>query len=1535
MKHFFFRFFFIALYINISTPISYSEAIFDGTINPENANQTLSGTFTIKPGDGKQKGNNLFHSFKKFDLKQNEVALFTGENINNIISRVTGGTASIIDGTIKSDIDGANLFFINPFGIIFNEHAKINIKGSFHAITANYINLENGEKFHVDNDNPVLFCSDPKQFGFINQSNSMIELNKVEWNIDNNKILSFIGNEINICNSKLSFPKSRLNIASVKANNSDINITLAEYGFDVSEGTKLGNINISDSDINLDIGGKGSGDLYILGGNININCCIIKSRPADLYSGVIEIIADNFLMENSSITTSTGSKTTSSNTNIFSKNNVHLLHSYISSNTFGEGNAGNILIDSKNIILENGTELFTATITTGNGGNISLKADNSIILNGCEDNVNSLVTFTYDNGNAGNILISANNISIRDGAAIVANTYNKGNAGDITIQAIGGSIEIAGYSSLDDNKKFGFSTNISSKQECFISDSGKSGDITIYSDNLIIKDGAKITNSTECDGESGTIEIKTNSINISGYAVDKNEINQTLQTHFSGIYSRSSYQNYCDKPGGQITISSNTVNLRNHGVISTSTTGQRNAGDLQLTVDKLLLENQSSLTSESSKTLNGGAAGKITINASDTIQLKNKSSLSTQATNISKENSIDNSGKISIKSNEYIYLSNSKITTSVKGGTGNGGDIEIVPKMMVLNKSNIVANAYEGNGGNIYIFAEHFVQSVDSTIEASSEKGIDGSVDIQVIESTEKHNFTPLSNNYLNAEPLLKDPCDKRTGKNISRFMLVKPEGLSPFFDDFLHVPIMMVMQPFETNHQPVLNAITDKTFQNFEKGFVKENIILWNQLLQSDELDQINTIQLKIFLSCAYKHIGYYKKALSILSEIQHDVDRSDSLYVQSLFYNCLGDIHLLNNSILDARECFDKAFDKASLINNKIIQAVARNNYANALAVHGKLYDAVSYYQEAVAVAKSIKHPNASYIKAISYINIAHLYSIKKDFNNAISNLTDSLSEINTLKNNYQKASCFISFCAAADNIISEYQDANLFNMAMKALHCARAIVKIFHNNYLLSYIYGYMGKLNENIANYPMAIQYTKKAINISAYNNFPESLYLWQWQQGRLLFVKNDIDSSIEMHKKAINTLMPIRSQIYQTSRNKKTNFQIKIKELYTSLIEKKIKQLDKESNQQVLLLEIRKTMDQLKQTQLENFYKDECIVRKNKDFENFDINADSAVIYPIILSDRLLILLIMDNGIKPFIVPYDDNLETIVKKFGKRLRDDHLDKRFELYAREIYDILIKPLEKDLIKNNIDTLVFSPDGILHILPFSALHDGKQFLIEKFAIAIIPSINLTDLDILTQFDKKILLAGLSEEANPPLPGVKKELTQIKTKIKEGKLLIDKSCTASNIEYELSYNDYSGIVFATHGQFSKSPEKTFLSIYKEKLTLDNLESLMNISRFRNQNIELLTLSACETAMGNEEIALGLAGIALKTGVKSVLATLWSVNDEVTYIVIKNFYSQLMKSISKISKAKAMQNVIKKLIAGNYRHPYYWCQYILIGNWY
>jgi CHAT domain-containing protein len=231
-------------------------------------------------------------------------------------------------------------------------------------------------------------------------------------------------------------------------------------------------------------------------------------------------------------------------------------------------------------------------------------------------------------------------------------------------------------------------------------------------------------------------------------------------------------------------------------------------------------------------------------------------------------------------------------------------------------------------------------------------------------------------------------------------------------------------------------------------------------------------------------------------------------------------------------------------------------------------------------------------------------------------------------------------------------------------------------------------------------------------------------------------------------------------------------------------------------------------------------------------------------------------------------------------------------------------------------------------------AALHDGKQFLISKFAVATTPGLNLTDPHPIDRAKIKMLSSGLTEAAQgfPPLPHVSVELQTIRT-LYGGHQLVNKEFVASSLEKELKERRISVLHIASHGRFEKDVAHSFILTYDDKLTMDRLDRYVGLFKFRQDPLELLTLSACETAAGDDRAALGLAGVAIKAGARSALATLWSINDKASSDLVAEFYRQL--SDPTVSKAVALQRAqLKMLTESAYDHPAYWSPFLLLNNW-
>ena len=285
------------------------------------------------------------------------------------------------------------------------------------------------------------------------------------------------------------------------------------------------------------------------------------------------------------------------------------------------------------------------------------------------------------------------------------------------------------------------------------------------------------------------------------------------------------------------------------------------------------------------------------------------------------------------------------------------------------------------------------------------------------------------------------------------------------------------------------------------------------------------------------------------------------------------------------------------------------------------------------------------------------------------------------------------------------------------------------------------------------------------------------------------------------------------------------------------------------------------------------------------------------------------------------------------------------------SQDLYNWLIRPFEQDL--ETVETLVFVNDGLLRSVPMAALHDGEHYLIKKFAVATTPSLTLTEPEKVERpAALSALLMGVSERPEVlgnsfgALPSVDQELEIVAQQLPNSKTLLNEEFSVAALRQQLDDKDYRILHMATHGTFGFDPTDNFIvagakqedreGTYNETLTISELDALIReTSGPTREPIELLTLTACETAIGDNRSTLGLAGVAVRAGVRSAIATLWSVSDDSSAQLISRFYGNLKKS--ELTKAQALQDAQVAMIESDdfvNVHPYRWAPFTLIGNW-
>jgi CHAT domain-containing protein len=362
--------------------------------------------------------------------------------------------------------------------------------------------------------------------------------------------------------------------------------------------------------------------------------------------------------------------------------------------------------------------------------------------------------------------------------------------------------------------------------------------------------------------------------------------------------------------------------------------------------------------------------------------------------------------------------------------------------------------------------------------------------------------------------------------------------------------------------------------------------------------------------------------------------------------------------------------------------------------------------------------------------------------------------------------------------------------------------------------------------------------------------------------------------------------------------------------------------------------VRERLEELKSEELRDYFQDACLAPLQQ--TRAESVVGSMIVYPVVLPDRTELIVSRADRLDSVRVPV--RAETLVAEVSafRSLVQNRTTRQYRRPAAALYDLLIRPIEAELRAGRVETLVFVPDRTLRGVPLAALYDREsgEFLVEKVALALIPALDLTEPRAIDREDVRTLLAGLTvaRQGFPPLDAVEPELEAVGDVFAHTRL-VDEAFRAGEVESALAEEHFGIVHIATHAQFAGDASKSFLLTYDGRLGMDQLSHMVERTRYRDEPIELLTLSACETAAGDERASLGLAGIAIRSGARSALATLWTVNDQAAADLVGEFYRQLAEP--GVSKAEALRRAQLALLAErSHRHPGYWSPFVLISNW-
>jgi CHAT domain-containing protein len=753
--------------------------------------------------------------------------------------------------------------------------------------------------------------------------------------------------------------------------------------------------------------------------------------------------------------------------------------------------------------------------------------------------------------------------------------------------------------------------------------------------------------------------------------------------------------------------------------------------------------------------------------------------------------------------------------------------------------------------------------------------------------------------------------------------------------------------------------APADEEFTSAEHftvtGAFEESVAHWKKAdtLFEKANNPSRQVETEIHLAAAYYALGQTRLAIETLTHAQGIASPADLKHLAQI-KAALGAIYTLATPAakehtmhehMSGHEDMAEATLKESIklartAKDPHIEAVALNSLANLYSYRNEPDNAVKQYKAAMDLASESHHRE---LASQACANLARSAVAAGDYDNAETWADEAVNKASKLQNSHDKAYQLLSAGQTFNDLFMDApdHDNDLRLRALEAYQKAAVVAEAIGDKRALSYACGYEGALYEAEKKYDEALTLTRKALVLAQELKSPDALYRWEWQSGRLLHAKHDNDSAIAAYRRAVETLQLIRHDVALRygNPNAHSSFREVAGAMYFQLADLLLQRADSAKNAADLdkmLLEARDSAELLKSAELEDYFQDECVnLLKSKITKVETVSGTAAVIYIIPLPDRTEMLVSLPSGLHRVKSPATDAmLNTVAHQFRvnleKRTTYEYLEQ-----ARQLNDWLIKPLEPLLANSKIDTLVFIPDGALRNIPMAALHDGQKYLIEKYAVAVTPGLTLMEPRAFKKENIGLVANGLSDgvQGFAPLAYVSGEMSSLK-KLYGGTELMNRQFVKTNIDKEFVGENYSIVHIASHGHFDSDVKKTFVLTFDGKLTLDDLEQLIRPSQLRDKPVELLTLSACQTAAGDDRAALGLAGIAIKAGARSAFATLWFVNDQSSSTLVSDFYTQLHQHPD-ISKAKALQTAQLKLLTDpRYAHPCYWAPYLIIGNW-
>jgi filamentous hemagglutinin family protein len=1223
------------------------------------------------------------------------------------------------------------------------------------------------------------------------------------------------------------------------------------------------------------------------------------------------------------------------------------VRSNINSSTLISGTGGDVNITARQLLIEGGASVLALNTGEGASGNLVLNISEIIRLQGVGPLVPTEIAANLDlfppetrqlfglpdfpTGTAGSLTINTPTLEILDGARVAALNSGVGNAGELQINADSILLDNGGNISATTNVGQGGNINLQVQElaignQGFISttaeSSGNAGTVTIGADRIRLRNASSITASAP-QGSGGNIVLN---------------VGDFLDARSSSFISATAGGE--GLTGGNINITGPNLIYLQASDITASATGTANGGNIAL--ESNFLVGVGGSDSDIIARAEAGQGGNIDIVANGIFGLQFREQL-TPSNDINASSDFGVSGTVSITGNiapaqGLSPLPGLRDITKQIGGICDGANHQ--GSFFVAGRGGIAPDPRQFLRQQTPLQDFRVALAVPGT-PTTGAKQADNQRQLSVLLAKGKTDYDAgqwqqARNRWRRALTLAQDQNWIQDQITSHHYLAILHQTLSQWETASGHLDQAQTL--LGANPNPFLQAQLQNTEANqlFQTGQFATAFNHWQgaeaRYRELDDrhgilLSQINQVQ-------TLQALGFHHRAQAHLQQLQKHLKTTDDVQLWAITYQSLA-LALQTTGDLEAAQTLLETGLSLDLDDQH--QAQILLHWGNTARLQQNPEQALRLYQQ---VTEQALEP---IIQLQAQLNHLNLQIEQQDFTQALALIPTIQTQLSHLPPSHAQLYQQVNF---AESLLQLHQQvlpvSELETSALPSLdRIIQTLTTTAHQAQTLqdpqahTYALGQLAQAHSQIHQWSQAQHFSQQALTLAQQHQLPVAAYQWSWQLGQILEQQHRTDQALDAYRQAITHLNQVRQDLSVVSSDRQFSFRDQVEPLYRQVVALLLETEPGQSTSQSHLKEARDLIEDLQLAELNDYFQDACTTATPIVAD--DIDPKAAVIYPILLADRLDVIVsiakqpLLHHSVAITPEQLQHHSDRLLRFLTSALRSGQPETIAEL--QEVYNWLIAPVQDTLHQAQIETLVFVADGPLRTLPLTALHDGERYLIETYNVALSPGLELLDPKPLPHEDLRLLVGGVSEARDnfAALPFVAQEIEEITQIMPNHRTYFNENLTRRNLQADQEPSTL--IHLATHGEFGSKAEETFILLWDQRLNMGDLSRLLETKSTDQDPVELLVLSACKTATGNSRSVLGIAGMAVRSNARSVLAGLWPLNDQATAVFMAHFYRVLAQP--GVTKSQAMRQALLALMVDErFDTPFYWSPYVLVGNW-